>query len=232
MPTGMFELDLGDLLKLRKFMKRAPKQFNRVAIGVLNTAAFGTRKQALKTLRSGLVIRNDKFMTGSVRVEKAKTTEKLNRAEAVVGSIKRNRFSGWIEQQTGQVSKKTRTSTLFGRGGQQSGALPVGSRLKRKSIISPDKYSGRTPENRVTKMINDLKRRGYSRSFIVKGSRKFKSGLYKIKSKRKIAAVQRFSSRPIKPKRLEWLTTGRRNYLKSTPLRELWARNIGHVLKL
>lgn len=230
--SDMFNLDLGEMLKLRKFMKRSPKQFHRVAIGVLNTAAFGTRTEAIKELRSNLIIRNDRFLKSSVRVQKANTRESLNRAESTVGSIGRNRFSGWIEQQTGQSGDKTRTSTSFGRGGSASGDLPVGSRFKRKNILSPDRFPGSSPESRSIAMINSLKRRNYTRSFIIKGNRKFKGGLYKIKGRKRIAAVQKFNSKPVKPKRLTWLTNARGKFLRSKPLREIWARNIKHVLKL
>lgn len=232
MATGLFDIEAGDLLRLKKFADNAPAQFNKVAIGVLNAAAFGTRTNALKELRSGLIIRNKSFLNRSVIVDKANTRTTLGRAEATTGSVKRDRFTGWIEQQTGTASEKTRAATVFGRGLNPFKVLALGNRLRRQNIINPDKYPGKTADNRATAMVNILRRKGYSRTFIVKGSNKFKRGLYKFDSRRKIRAVQRFQNQPIKPKRLQWLTKGRDTWLSANPMREVWAKNIRFVLKL
>jgi hypothetical protein len=232
MATGLFDIEAGDLLRLRKFAKNAPAQFERVAIGVLNAAAFGTRTNALRELSSGLIIRNKAFLKRSVIVQKANTRSTLARAEATTGSVKRDRFTGWLEQQTGQASEKTRTSTIFGRGLNPFRVLALGNRLRRQNILNPDKFPGGTANQRSIAMINMLKRRNYTRTFIIKGNNKFKRGLYKFDSRRKVRAVQRFNNSPIKPKRLPWLTNARDKWLSSNPMRDVWAKNIKFVLKL
>lgn len=226
----LFDIEAKNLIRLHRFYRRAPRQFARAAANVLTSFAFGNRSESLDIIKSKMTVRNERFVKGSVRVEKARGNVPLSAQQSRVGSIQRDRFTGWVEQETGQKTTRTRTSTLLARGGNISRQVRPAFRLKPgNKFASPDDFPGQSPQHRVTVMLQTLSRQKSIRPFIIKGHRKFKSGLYKFLRK-KIRRIQTFKN-PKQPKRVRWLTLGRFKYFKSTNIDQVWAGALKRVLK-
>ena len=113
--SELFQIDLANLINLRKFYKKAPKQFLKAANATLNSFAFGTRKRSLEIIKKKMTVRNQKFVAGSLRVQKS-TGSNIDNARSEVGSIFRPRFTGWKEQESGTKPERTRSITRFARG--------------------------------------------------------------------------------------------------------------------
>lgn len=230
MPEQLFDIEAKNLIRLHRFFRKAPKQFARAAANVLTSFAFGNRTQSLRIIESKMTVRNERFVSSSLRVEKAQGNVPLGSQQALVGSIKRDRFTGWTEQETGQKITRTRTTTLLARGGNINRQVRPAFRLKPGNrFASPDDFSGQSPQHRVTVMLQTLSRQKSIRPFIIKGHRKFKSGLYKFLRK-KIRRIQTFKN-PKQPKRIHWLTGGARLYFKATNIDQVWAAALKRVLK-
>ena len=96
-----FTLDTDDMKKYNKFMKKMPRAAGHASAEVLNRAAFKVRGLVLDRLEKNMEVRNARFVQSRIRVQRTKTSLPMNRQEAIVGSIKSARFSGWAEQEFG-----------------------------------------------------------------------------------------------------------------------------------
>jgi hypothetical protein len=225
--ADMFKVQAGDLLKLRKFYKRAPNKFRSVQANVLNSFAFGTRAEQLDVIQKRMIIRNKRFASGSMRVEKARS----GRLESRTGSLMRARFTGWQEQQTGGSDPRGRVATLLGRSGDINKQIRPMARMKPgQDFINPDDYPGKSNEHRTTVMLQAIHRNKERKPFIIKRSRKWKRGLYKLHG-RKIKMLQSFEPRSNRIQRIPWATIGKRRYFAVNKPRDVWAASIRRVLK-
>lgn len=229
--SRLFQVEAKDLINLRKFYKKAPKQFQRVSANVLTSFAFGTRTESLGAINDKMTVRNKRFVDGSVRVVKARSGP-ISSQESEMGSINRARFSGWAEQELGTPTKRTRVATALARGNNPEKQIKPSLRLKPSNqFISPKEYKGRSEQHRTNIMIWDLMRTNSKKPFRIRKHRKFKPGLYKFVRK-KIVAVQVFAkASKLQPKRIRWMTTGINTYFKKNPPRRVWGDSIRHILK-
>lgn len=228
MPAELFDIDLKDLRNLQKFMKRAPKSFSFVTASVLNTFAFGTRKENLHILESKLTIRSQRFVKSRVRVEKARGNKPITSQRSEVGSISSDRFSGWVEQELGTPTKRTRISTVLARGGSVKKTVRPSVRLKPSNkFVDPDGFPGKQAEHRAWAMIAILARKGYRKPFVITGLPKIKSGLFKFNKGKsgQFKRLQTFNPRrsQLQPPRLKWLTGGSDRFFKRANIRQIWA---------
>ncbi len=225
--TKLFSIQAKDIVDLIKFYKRAPQQFQRASGMVLNSFAFGTRKAAIDTINDEMTVRNPRFVSSSLLVDKTPLNAKFTAQEATIGSIKRDRFSGWIEQQTGKRRKKTRVATLLARGQSAGKQVKPSVRMKpSKDFPDPSEF-----KNSVPAMLNALTRKKHRKPFILKKFSKFKPGLYKFLRK-KIVKLQDFDSKKAQPKRLDWMGIAIDKYFRAHPIRDTWADALRRVLKL
>ena len=232
MAKPLFTMDDRELKKWTKFMKQAPKLVKRAVAGTLNTFAFETRKKALHIIMTNMTVRARKFVEGSMRVDKAKAGQSINQQHSVVGSIKRPRFTGWEEQQTGKKTKRNRVATALARGGNMSGKVKPSARMKQSNTFqSPDDYPGTTKHNRAVVMLQVLFRKRSRKAFIIKGHRTLKRGLYKIKQK-KLRMLQSFESKNTQPKRVRWMTGAVKAFKRSADIGKIWEKNVKRVLKI
>lgn len=231
MAQKLFDIDDRDLKKLIKFYKNAPKLMKHSVAGMLNSFAFGTRSRAMHIIRTNMNIRAKKFVDSSIRVQMAKASQEINQQHSIVGSISRARFSGWEEQELGKKTKRTRVATLLGRGGNVQKKIQPSARLKQSNqFVSPDDYPGTSRHNRSVVMMQDLFRKRHRKPFIVKGHRRFKSGLYKIKQK-KLRMLQSFEPRNVQPKRIRWMSGGRKAFFRKADIRQMWGKQLNRTFK-
>ena len=235
----MFQLDKRELNQLLKFYKSAPRKFLPAAAGMLNTFAFGVREQAVKQINDKFTVRNPAFVKSSIKVEKTRIVP-LQNMESKTGSISRPRFSGWIEQETGQQTKRKRVQTLAARQGSWGNKLPSSARLKSSNFFYRDedfqsKYS-KTRGQRTAAMFR-MMRTGQikNKPIIIKTRLKgrftsIKRGTYRMGTDKLFHREQTFNPRRIQPKRLPWMQPAREKYFKSTNMKNLWASQISRVL--
>ena len=232
--SQMFQIELKDFINLKKFYKRAPREFQLTAANVLNSFAFGTRKSAIDVISKQMTVRNKRFVETSIRVKTANQNTDLNSMVSRTGSIDRPRFSGWEEQQTGKKRPSTRVGTLLSRGKNKSNQIRPAARMKPGSNF-PDAgdYSGKDEQQRTTIMLNVLKRKKYKKPFVIRRKlKKFAPGLYRF-FRGKIKMLQRFDSKGSEqPEKLDWMGMARKEYFSKHPVRNTWGKAIKHVLKL
>lgn len=230
MAEQLFAIEAHNLINLQRWYRKAPQQFQRASAGVLNEFAFGARKKSLQIIKTRMIVRNERFVSGSLRVSKASGFMPLSAQVATFGSVARDRFTGWKEQELGTSVDRTRTSTLLARAGSKRRQMRPSLRMKRSNIFdSPDNYEGAPEQHRAIVMLQTLSRAKSRRPFIIKGHRKFKPGLYKFKGG-KIRQIQQFKN-PKQPKRVRWMTSGRAFYFSSVSLDAIWADKIRRQLR-
>lgn len=229
--SDLFSIHGGDLINLRKLYKRAPKKFLRITANMLTSFAFGNRKESLDIIHSKMTIRNPKFISRMIRVIKARGNEPISRQESIVGSLTTDRFSGLKEQELGTKTKRTRVFSLLARFGDIKRQAKPSARLKPgNQFLTPDDFPGKSSQHRVISMLQILGREKHKKPFIIKGHRKFKSGLYQF-YRRKLRQLQSFEPDSPQPKRVRWLSGGRKKFFATANIRKMWANSLRRVLK-
>lgn len=241
-----FGLTAIDLIRLRKFFKKSPKQFAIAGRNVINELAFGTRRESLGIIDTSMTIRNARFVKSSVWVDAQRGNPPLNSVEASVGSLRRERFSGWAEQELGRSiggrGKKFRQPTMEARLGNERKQMVLKARMKPgPPIPSPRTRSGSnwrgaaTPHlSRSTIMIMSLAAKRHKGPFIIDEHPKFPPGLYRFKGRKggrpRIRMLQLFTQKKSTVKRVRWLTGGVARMMKGSQARNAWGRAVSRAL--
>ena len=234
MAAEMFQIDKTDLKRLAKFYKRAPKLFARASAGILNDFAFGTRREIIGLMTNRLTIRNQRFLTASVQVQRA-SGKRIDKQRSKVGSVRRDRFSGWLEQQTGKKDPRSHTATLFARRGTKLGIVPGSNRLKKSNVAArPEDYNIKADNenSRTAIFLQIMARRGRGRPFYIrKKYKKLRRGIYRIKSG-KIRKIQSLNKTKKKIHSFDWINQSRKNFFSKANIRDLWGSQLRRVLRL
>jgi hypothetical protein len=206
-----FKLEQKDLKGMVKFFKKARTTDSKMLVSkTLDSQAYATRKKNMNILGRNLIVRNDRFFKSSFRVNPAKRfgDPRSNFSEA--GSIGRDRFSGWEEQQTGQAAAKSRIATGAARTSPQN-VMMGKARLKPSGTPMTIRDIKSTADNR--QRTRELFRRSKTsrRTFLVtrrdrgkvRINRRMEPGLYGWKGK-KLLRLQRFGKQ-YKPTRIDWM---------------------------
>jgi hypothetical protein len=225
----MFQVNDIEIFRLRKLIKQSPVKMRAVTAKILNDLAFKTRTEAIKTLKKELIIRQEKFISSTIRVQKAKSTAPMETQVSTIGSIAKRRFSGFEEQELGTETKRTRVASLYGRSGSKSKVIKSAFRL-RKNFPSPKDYPGKSYSHRTTVMLQTLNQQKYKKPFVIKKHRKFKPGLYRFLRKR-IVPLQHFKPRSLQPKRIKWLSMAYEKTYEQIGLGALWARALKKIFR-
>lgn len=218
-----FEFSATDEKRLMKFYRTAPRKFGYATADVLNQMAFGNRNESINILHNRLTIRNKNFVNSSMRVEKAKGYHNINTMESKFGSIKKDRSSGWIEQETGRRSNKDRVATIMGRSGSESKQIKPSIRLKQgRRFKSAQDFEPNGSVGRTLMMLMKLKREKYKKPFVVRRRNKYKRrGMYKfVRGKAKL--LYAFNTKKVRPARVVWLRGGSRVDNNKNNIRDRW----------
>jgi hypothetical protein len=236
MAKELFTMDIKDLKALKKFFKKAPKLFKPVSANVLNSLAFMTRKYDIKNLSNHMIIRNEKFVKSSIRVEKAKSGAEINKQISRVYSIKRPRFTGWEEQQTGKQPVKKRITTLHSRGGSKKRKVLGKYRLKKSSkFFKPEQFQGRDYKARFMFMMRVLGSRGGSNQFLLQKSVPTKRGqlgrgAYTFK-KGEIKKIQDFDKQ-MHVQTFKWRTKSLQQLQQKNNIYKIWRDSLNFIISL
>jgi hypothetical protein len=196
-----FQFKKGDIRDWKQFHRDFAKAQKFAQIGHLNKLAFRTRGAIIDELGRNMTIRFPGFVKGSVKFEKAS----LKRPMSEVGSVKRERFSGWIEQETGQKTQRKRVQTLAARNRNWKRRVAPRFRLKpsAKFIRPVDVKLNRT---QIVPFLQILDARRYKQPFYIPiRYKRMQRGIY-VFIRRKIRRVQTFDPKNVQPKRDEWMS--------------------------
>jgi len=237
MAEAMFELTTKDLKKLKRFYKNAPKQFRYASANVLNSEAFGSRLNSLAIIKSKMTVRREGFIKRQMNVVKANGREPVRSQRAIMGSLEKRGFSGWVEQETGQRTERARIATLEGRRGDEMKAvIPSARFMPGKDFLTvPDDINVRNAtdeQHRTIVALSILRRKRYRKPFIIKSRGGSRLSLYKRKGQklRKLQTYDKYQNR-LQPARVKWLSGGVDRYFRETDLRKLWANAVQQQLK-
>ncbi len=201
-----FEFQKGDLDKLKRFYRKAPGMFRRAGVGLSNNLAFKARGLILAELEQSMTIRSPGFVKGSVRIQKAHA----GNPTAEVGSIKRERFSGWAEQETGKKTARTRTQTRIARSNNWKRRVAPRFRLKpgKKRFIRPSDFPklNHPASSNIVPFLQILDRRKYRQPFFIPiRYKRLQRGIYIFRA-RKIRRIHNLNPANPQPERNRWMT--------------------------
>lgn len=218
--TFIWNSNIDELVKLAK---TTPNKMKRVGINVSNTMAFNTRRQILKELKTSMTIRSGRFVERSVIVKKASFSNPV----AQVGSIRRERFTGWEEQETGKKDARKRTQTVAARRGKFRNRVAPRFRMKpgRKKSLRPSDVGLNNTSSDIPAFLNILSRKkNFRESFYIPARyKKLQRGIYIFKgrttkisfivegrirtyNRRKILRVQNLNPKDTQPEINRWMT--------------------------
>ena len=203
MPVKTFEIEKSDLKKLKRFYKDLPRISKNANKNTVNNLAFKLRGYILEELDRGMTIRSPRFVKGSVRLTKAKG---LQNPTAEVGSIERERFSGWAEQETGKITARHRVQTKAARGRNWTKRVAPRFRLKRANrLIKPADVG--LKERQIVPFLQILSRRkNFRQPFLIPLNRgRLLRGSY-IFLRKKLTRIQNFNPGRVQPERDRWMS--------------------------
>ena len=197
------KIDDKQLKQFKKMCRSGQKEFQYVTAEYLNSSAFRARELNIKNLQSQMTIRDQRFLSSSLRVEKTKPVS-INQQIAISGSITRPRFTGWKEQEDGGTAERKRKITISARGGSKQAKAQQKARLRPgNKIYKPEQFQGMSYEKRFYFMMRVLGSRGGGQFLLSQKLRTRRGymnpGLYGLKSG-KISMLQKFEAPEIKRK--------------------------------
>lgn len=230
--SGLFDVDVRELIQLQKWYKRNPRQF-RVATGMmLNNFAFGTRREMIEVIEKDFTVRNPRFISSKVRVTRARFADPINAQRSIEGTVYADRFSGLIEQETGQKTDRSRVASIFARGGSEAGQIKPRSRLKPATELADFSTYGLTGRSRTLGALLAINQRKSDNRMIRFKSTVYKRGRGKHKPPRKsLNVVQRINPPNVQPARSPFRRKSVKRYFSKTDIRALWGETINRVMK-
>ena len=242
MPTGDFlNFEAPDLVNLQKTLRRAPGKFSRAVTGVANTLAFQARTAAVRNIQAATITRNPRFVSASMRVEKARFSRNFRNIQAETFSFdisRSGRSTGFLELEEGGRSKSKRVPTLASRtGGNKQRKVSSGVRMKNLGRFHRHKaFRGKSKQARVAHMLRVARagKLGATPLVVPAGMsgrmRGMVSGVYK-RRRRSIVLMNPFDGKRRATKPIRWMSraveavTDRRNLLK------VWRAQFDRIFK-
>lgn len=231
--SQMFSMNKSDLRKLERFFKRSPKQFKAATANILNSLAFTTKRYDQINIERSMIVRNRRFVQSSLRVQTARSSSDIDRQISIAYSVKRPRFSGWVEQEYGRRPKRRRTVTKHARGGNMRSAMKSRARLRPAGqFYKPEQFQGRSLQQRFYFMMRVLNSRGGGEFIITNPIHTNRGalgpGLYGLKN-HQIKRYQKFQQ--FQPRRIQWRTMSIRRLMSKNNIRNIWRNSLRHILQ-
>ena len=227
MPKKEFDFNASDLILLRRFYKKSPKLFGRSVVSTINSVAFETRTALIDTISDQMTVRDNRFVSRQMKVDMAKGVD-IRTATATVGSIAGDRFSGWIEQETGKKPEKNRTATLLARGGSDVNRIRPRNRLKSsKRLIKISDFQIKARRQHRLIIFLQMMSQQKNAFLMPRRYKGMKRGVYVVRRKKihRIHTVE-----PMKVRKDPWMKPTIRKTLSEKDMRKAWASNITKVL--
>jgi len=201
MTQKIFSVKKNDLKGHKDYYKALKAATKFAEVGFLNGLAFKTRGNIMAELDRHMTIRSPSFVRGSVRFQKATIKNPVSEA----GSIKRERFTGWEEQETGKKTARTRVQTRLARSNDWKRRVAPRFRLKLSNkFIRPSDFKLKKTDIVPFLQILDGKKWRHP-YFVPTRYKRMQRGVY-IFVARKIRRIQNLEPDDVQPKRDEWMS--------------------------
>ena len=219
-----WKADLREHRGMRKWYGKQPRMMRTACGRMINEFAFGTRTRAIGTINRFMIVRNERFVKGRLRVSKARVHAPVANQVAIVGSLPTERFSGWTEQEFGEQTQRNRFGTMASRGGDKQKQMRPSTRLKpRNKVVTPQDYHPKGGDINIGGFIIMALRR--------KETRLIKIGNRLFKRRRKKVEMVQLLHKDVQPRRFRWMRKARRDYFRHTDLDRLWTRTVDRLIK-
>jgi hypothetical protein len=222
-----------------RLLNKIEKKFPVVTAAFLTTLAIKARAEAVSYLRRKLIIRNVRFLESSMRYTKACYNSLIGQQWSAFGTVERDRFSGFFEQETGGQGPE-HLRTLQARTGSKARQIAGTARLKPGAdFLKPGDLGEKAQDSddRSTFVfLQMLARMKYNKPFVLTGTQ-FRSGLYRLKGKQKTRGKNRYKGVKLlqlfKPerrnvRRIKWAQAAVQNMFRhfdaELETRRLWRR--------
>ena len=233
------KIDDRDLKKYIKALEEAGPKAKGIISGILNSHAFKTREYNIENITRSMVIRDSKFVTGSLRVEKAKKTDSINTMIAEVGSVNRPRFSGWKEQEYSTKPTKRRGFSPAARDYNFKNKTVGKARLKpNQKFIKHTEFNFKNVKSEshriglFLKIMMDRKNKYGTmmrgKSFIIPKYKGFEHGLYNYIDY-KFIKYQNFEDENKHVKRNPWMAHSLMDLRSKNDLNKLWTDGLKRI---
>lgn len=223
----IFSMDDRELKKLEKFFKTAPDKIRPAAANVLNSMAFGTRTTSIRTLNNQLTVRKKSFTDNAFKVTKASPRAPLETMHSKLETVKRNNFTGWIEQETG--AKSTRSFTT-GKGARPDWSKTIQKKFKDyKSALKMSDYKFKN--NSGYGYIAYMRRKMRGKIFeIDRPIGDYAPGFMFTNPAGRLLRLT-YKDRTHQPPRKQWLEPAAQKATSSSELVKQWETGIENVMK-
>jgi hypothetical protein len=157
---NIFKVENKDMPNLLKFMKDYPSSMKYATASVLNSLAFTTKKLNEQEIKSSMTIRNLGFVGSMLKYEKTRAVN-IAAQMAKAGSVKKDNFSGWTEQEKGVKPAKKRAATIAARGGSfNKKMMPKSKFMSKNKFHKLSDFRAKTPKESFMFMLRVLGSRG------------------------------------------------------------------------
>lgn len=189
-----------DMACLHRLFTQAPKETGKATARLLNDEAFSYRELVQKVIAEKHTIRDQGFLRFAFRVEKAEPNQAPALQRAKAGSIRTDRFTGWIEDVTGTAPSRDRILGANARGGDMHAKAKI-RLMPGLEFEKPTNFDEIPERLRIPAMLSILSRNpAYTAAgkglFIVEGGN-WVPGLYKFQ-KGQTAKMRHYKSKPSK----------------------------------
>jgi len=212
----------------KKMLKRLPQQTVNAAARTLSDMAYTSRMHGLTVLNRVMTIRNPSFIRAALQyspvdrissVMNPQSFTNITRLKSAYGSVQRNRFSGWIEQETGQKTEFERTPTFAARTMKWDKQIEKRLRMTRSAKIKHlSDFPGATRKEQMGLMMAFLyKQKKEQLIWLSKPYGRMRDGLWLFNnprmSKHHISGIQQrertftliYAKKPLQPRQLHWM---------------------------
>jgi hypothetical protein len=220
-----FIMDSRDIRRLGAYFKDAPEAISPAVRASLNHLARRTVENDKTILRQSLTIRDERLLNNTLRTRDARGN-RIQSMEAAAFSIKRDRFTGYEEQERG--GKMERTNLPAARGGNRRRKMLSHARLQpSRKIYKPEQFQGRNLKSKFMLMMRIMGTRGGGQFLISDriNTRRggMNPGLYRFKS-HNISKLQSLKDSNVRP--IRWRTRSLQLLRTNNNLESIWAREL------
>lgn len=214
------------------------KKYRAIVGTLLNRLAYQARNFAIKKgMEKSFTFRSRGLKRKHFRYTKTRTNIPIDLMASYYGSISSKRFTGWIEQQTGKRTKRTRTATPSARG--KTGKRQIGKRFRhnvlnrmpRREVVPV--RNAKSEAHHTAAMLAILERRGYRGPLYIgeqaDGEGDWPAGIYQMMAKGKVRPIQ--LDRELQPQRVDWASELQRNFFRQINLAHETAAAIHRVMR-
>lgn len=221
-------MDKRDLNNLADYFKKAPGALVPAIRQSLTHLAMRTKENDFRIISETMIVRNPRFVQSSLRFSPARGN-RISSMEAKAFSVKRERFTGWEEQQEGKPPIKKRVSTLQGRGGNRRATMRGYARLRNnRQIYHPEQFQGRNMKAKFMFMMRVLNSRGRGEFLLTQSLPTRRGalgrGLYGIRG-HKIFRYQVFDNN-MRPRPSRWRTRSLQLLRTNHNMQSVWSREL------